>query len=450
MIRLAILEETARTLRNELLRDDSVEHGAFCLLRQAKGHEGVRLLVTEVLSPPPDAWEYQETDMLRPSARWISAAVSQAINARAGLLFVHSHPRPNHPLGLSLTDLKSFRSLAETIAPILDGPFAAAVVHPEGWAGVVWLDCEIVPIDRIVSVSRTLTFLSPTTEAGHSALDDRQRDALGVVHDRVRTLTVGVVGAGGLGAPVAEQLVRMGVFEVITVDHDLIDTDSNVRRVFGARISDLRDKLPKVDVLFRHLTEIGLDVRIRSINSDVRREAAFRHLLDADVVISATDTHGSRAVINELASTYLLPVVDVGVRVSAKLENRLAGLVAEMRVLTPTTPCLWCRKTINADTIRTENLPVQEREKLQREGYVVGGVDSPTPSVAALTVLGSGLATSALLALLSEEGDVVPSCYWVDGFLGDSGVSALDHPQSDCRCRQQVGLGDSAAPSFMP
>lgn len=408
------------------------------------------MLVTETLSPPLDAWEYQESDMLRPSARWISAAISQAINARAGLLFVHSHPNPNHPLGLSLVDIKSFHSLAETIAPILEGAFAAAVVHPEGWAGVVWSDREIVEIDRIVSVGRTLTFLSPTPETVQSALDDRQRDALGVVHDRVRALTVGLVGAGGLGSLVAEQLVRMGVLEVVTVDHDFIDTDSNVRRVFGARISDLRGKSTKVNVLFRHLTDIGLDVRIRSIQCDVRREAAFRHLLDADVVISATDTHGSRAIINELASTYLLPVVDVGVRVSAKLKNRLAGLLAEIRVLTPTTPCLWCRKTINADTIRTENLPVQERERLQREGYVVGSVGSPTPSVAALTVLGSGLATSALLALLSEEGEVVPSCYWVDGFLGDSGLSALDHPQSDCRCRQQVGLGDSAAPSFMP
>ena len=328
MMRLAILNETAHTLRRQLLREDGLERGAFCLVRQGKGHEGVRLLVTEMLSPPPDAWEYQGTDMLRPSARWISAAISHAFNARAGLLFVHSHPNPNHPLGLSLVDLESFRSLAETIAPILDGPFAAAVVHPEGWAGVGWSDHEIVPIDMIVSVGRTLTFLSPTPEAGHSALDDRQRDALGVVHDRVRSLSIGVVGTGGLGSPIAEQLVRMGVAEAILVDHDVFDTESNVRRVFGARISDPQDKRPKVDVLFRYLTQIGLDVKIRSINCDVRRELAFRHLLDADVVISGTDTHGSRAIINELASTYLLPVVDIGVRVSGKVSNRLAGLLA--------------------------------------------------------------------------------------------------------------------------
>ena len=124
--------------------------------------------------------------------------------------------------------------------------------------------------------------------------------------------------------------------------------------------------------------------------------------------------------------------------------------LAEIRILTPTTPCLWCRRTINADIIRTENLSAQERERLQREGYVVGGAGSPAPSVVALTVLGSGLATSALLALLSEEGDVIPSGYWIDGFLGDSHVSGSDEPRPDCRCRQQIGLGDSAPPPFIP
>jgi len=450
MIRLAILEETARAIKDYLLRGDGLEHGAFCLVREGKGHGGIRLLVGEVLLPPPDAWEYQGPGILRPSARWVSAAISHAIGARSGLLFVHSHPDPGYPLGLSPQDVASFHSLAETIAPMLSGHFTAAVVHPQGWAGVLWSGNQIVPIDCIVSAGRTLCFLSPIRELESSALDTRQRDALGVVHDQVGNLTVGVVGVGGIGSPIAEQLVRMGVAEVVLLDHDLLDTDSNVRRMFGARIADLHTRNPKVSVMCRHLKGIGLNVRIRALKGDVRTEAAFRHLLDADIVFSATDTHGSRAILNELASTYLLPVVDVGVRVSAKTDNRLSGLVAEVRVLTPTTPCLWCRRTINADVIRSENLSAEERRHLERENYVVSGVGKPAPSVVPLTVLGSGLATSALLALLSEEGEVAPSGYWVDGFFGDSHVSGPDQPRPDCRCRQQLGLGDFAAPPFMP
>lgn len=450
MIRLAILEDAVKAITDHLLSHGDIEQGAFCLVREGRGHQGERLLVTEVLLPPPDAWECQGPDVLRPSAWWISSAISRAIEFRSGLMFIHSHPDPRHPLGLSPVDRASFRSLAETLVPMLDGPFAGVVVHPHGWTGVLWSDGQMVNIDRIVSVGRTLTFLSPLSRTAPSALDARQHDALGLIHDRLRSLTAGVVGVGGLGSPIAEQLVRMGVAEVILLDYDLLDTDSNVRRVFGARMRDLQKADPKVDVIHHHLKDIGLGVRIRATKGDVRQEETFRHLLDADVVFSATDTHGSRAIVNELASTYLLPVIDVGVRVGARTASRLSGLLAEVRVLTATTPCLWCRGTINADVIRTENLPAEERERLKYEGYVIQGVGDPAPSVVPLTVLGSGLATSAVLALLSEEGDVCPSGYWVDGFMGDSCLTGPTQPKPDCRCRKQLGLGDYAAPSFIP
>jgi molybdopterin/thiamine biosynthesis adenylyltransferase len=47
---------------------------------------------------------------------------------------------------------------------------------------------------------------------------------------------VGVVGAGGLGSPIAEQLARMGVAELTLIDDDVFDTPSNVRRVFRRQI----------------------------------------------------------------------------------------------------------------------------------------------------------------------------------------------------------------------
>lgn len=451
MIRLALLEETTKTLKEHLLQSGAIEQGAFCLVRQGNGHRGERLLITEALLPPPGAWEYQESDLLRPSAQWISSAISRAINARSGLMFIHSHPDPLHPIGFSPADNIAFRSLAETLAPMLDGPFAGVVMHPAGWAGVLWSNHRMVAINSIVSVGRTLEFLSAIPHPAPSPLDDRQQDALGLVHNRVRNLSLAVVGAGGLGSPIAEQLVRMGATDVILIDHDLLDTASNVRRVFGSKMKDLRkeDPKPKVNIVSRHLEDIGLGVRISPIEGDVRKEGAFRHLLDADVVLNATDTHGSRAIVNELASTYLLPVIDLGVRVGAKSDARLTGLLAEVRVLTPTTPCLWCRGTISGDVIRAENLPDGERERLKREGYLVSGFGEPAPSVIALTVLGSGLATCALLALLSEEGDVVPSGYWVDGFMGDSNITKPIQPKANCRCRQQLGLGDTAPPPFI-
>lgn len=244
---------------------------------------------------------------------------------------------------------------------------------------------EFVPIEQIVSVGRTLHLLSPLQPLPRRrstdlpGLDDRQRDALGTVHDLLQNLEIAVVGMGGLGSPIAEQLVRMGTGTVTIVDSDVLDTPSNVRRIIGSTPSDLRCHTPlaKVDVVGRHLDQIGLGAPVRRVTGDVRHERIFRNLLDTDVVICGTDNHGSRAILNELASTYLLPVIDVGVQAGAKRNADLAALVAEICVLTPVTPCLWCRERISADVIRAENLPNDQRERLAREGYLVGGVGAP-------------------------------------------------------------------------
>lgn len=449
MIRLAVLQESAETLKNHLALHAPLETGAFCLLREGLGANGVRLLAGEVMLPDPNSWELQEEGVLRPTAQCISTAISRAITGRAGLLFVHSHPDSSFPPTLSSIDRSAFLALARTIAPMLEGPFAAAVVHPEGWSGMLWSDGRLRLIERIVSVGRTIRFLSPTRQVEDSPLDSRQRDALGVIQDRLRPLTVAVIGCGGLGSLMAEQLTRIGIAELLIIDHDKLDTPSNVRRVFGSTVPDLRATLPppKVEVVGRHLDQLGLGVAVRCVNGDVRTEGVFRTLLDADLVLMGTDTHGSRAVVNDLASTYLLPVIDVGTRVGNR-NGVLSGLVAEVRILTPVTPCLWCRQTLNGDVIHIENLPDGERQRLVREGYSIGRVGEPEASVIALTVLGSGLATCAMLALLAEDGNVVSPGYLVDGFFGDAHKTKPEAPVSSCRCRINLGLGDTAAPPF--
>lgn len=457
MNRLALLQVDIDELVDILRAAEPFESGAFLLLHEGRGIAGRRLLAADPIFPPDDAWDRQHEGQLRPSARWVSAAISKAVANDAGLLFVHSHPNPGYPIGFSAVDRSAIGSLADTIGPILDGPFAAAVVHPEGWAAGVVEDGALVPVPQIVSVGRALQVLSPLDKlparpaADVPGIDDRQRDALGTVHDLLGHLDVAVVGVGGLGSPVAEQLVRMGTGSVTIVDDDTLDTPSNVRRVVGSTAADLHATTPpaKVDVVGRHLEQLGLGVPIHRVKGDVREEQTFRALLDTDIVICATDTHGSRAVLNDLAATYLLPVIDVGVQAGGRKNAGLAALVAEIAVLTPVTPCLWCRQRISADVIRAENLPADQRERLVREGYLVGGVGEPAPSVMALTALGAGLATCALLALLSSEGDVCPPGYWVDGLMGDASETHPTEPLPTCRCRTRIGAGDSQPPPFL-
>jgi molybdopterin/thiamine biosynthesis adenylyltransferase len=455
MNRLVLPADTAERIRDLLFAAAPDESGCFCLLRQGRGERGTRLLVGEPLLPPAeDAWDTQRPDQLIPSARWMSACISAAIRERCGLLWVHSHPDPRFPTDFSAVDRRTLAVWAQTMPDMLDGPFAAAVVSPHGWVAEMAVDCAMAPIEHVASVGRSLRSLDPPSIRAFRTdpRDARQRDALGKAHDRLRALTVGLVGAGGLGSPIAEELVRMGAKEVINIEHDRLDTPSNVRRVFGSRQDHLNQVPPpaKVDVVGDHLDAIGLDTTVTRVDADVRVESAFRKLLDCDVVICATDTHGSRAVLNDLASTYLLPVIDVGVRAGAGRNAELSALLAEIRVLTPDTPCLWCRNVLDPFVIRAENLPPDERAQLAADGYLPGGFGEPEPSVVALTVLGAGLAACALLTLLSEEGDVAPSAYWIDGFFGDHRELEPTAPVDGCLCRSQLGRGDQMPPSLLP
>lgn len=46
----------------------------------------------------------------------------------------------------------------------------------------------------------------------------------------------------------------------------------------------------------------------------------------------------------------------------------------------------------------------------------------------ALTAPAAGIATCALLAMLSSEGEVCPSGYWIDGLMGDGARPGPSNP----------------------
>jgi tRNA A37 threonylcarbamoyladenosine dehydratase len=49
-------------------------------------------------------------------------------------------------------------------------------------------------------------------------------------------LNVGIVGAGGTGSALAEQLIRLGIGNLIVIDDDVFKS-SNINRVYGSRVA---------------------------------------------------------------------------------------------------------------------------------------------------------------------------------------------------------------------
>ena len=61
---------------------------------------------------------------------------------------------------------------------------------------------------------------------------------------KIAATTVAIVGLGGLGSHVAQQLAYLGVIRYALIDHDVI-TESSLNRVIGALPQDVPSKRRK-------------------------------------------------------------------------------------------------------------------------------------------------------------------------------------------------------------
>lgn len=103
--------------------------------------------------------------------------------------------------------------------------------------------------------------------------------------EKIRSVRVGIAGAGGLGSNCAQHLVRCGFRSLTLVDHDMVDS-SNLNRQF---FFDDQVGGSKVDMLAENLRRInpGLDVKSERISIDhTNLDGLFG---DCQVIVEAFD-----------------------------------------------------------------------------------------------------------------------------------------------------------------
>jgi molybdopterin-synthase adenylyltransferase len=149
---------------------------------------------------------------------------------------------------------------------------------------------------------------------------------------RVLAGRVALLGAGALGATLAEQLVRSGVGFTRIVDRDVLE-ESNLGRQALYTSADAARRLPKAIALAEHLRRFNPEVEIDPRVEDLSAENVAELLDDVDVVVDGTDNFETRYLVNDHAVRRGRPWV-YGACVASR------GLTAV--VLPGETPCLRC------------------------------------------------------------------------------------------------------------
>ena len=115
-----------------------------------------------------------------------------------------------------------------------------------------------------------------------------------------------VIGAGGLGSPVALYLGTAGVGRITIVDHDVVEL-TNLQRQIAHDLSRLG--VPKAESAQRSIHAINPDVRVNALVQ--RADAALLDALvaQADVVLDCSDNFATRQAINTACVAHARPLV---------------------------------------------------------------------------------------------------------------------------------------------
>ena len=256
--------------------------------------------------------------------------------------------------------------------------------------------------------------------------------------EKIQSCRVAIVGLGGLGSHVAQQLAYLGVRSFLLIDSDRASR-SNLNRLIGATEDDVAERLLKVDIANRLIRTIRSNAQVDFITKSFISEEAFARLQGTDFVFGCVDNDASRLVLNEFCQAYSRTYIDIATDIDPETKD-FGGrmLLSDGRV------CLSCKGEFSEAGLRYGfSTDQQLREEEAVYGIRRGALGRAGPAVVSLNGI---LASVAVTEFLVELTGVRPAYLHLE-YKGMMGIVArdIDLPDFDCYyCKTLRGMGRAA------
>lgn len=157
--------------------------------------------------------------------------------------------------------------------------------------------------------------------------------AVGVAgQSRIAEGSVLVIGAGGLGCPVALYLGAAGIGRVRVADGDSVDL-TNLQRQIGHTTSSIGDN--KAFSLVRSVRAINPEIDVEPVPEALAGDALHAAVTEADLVVDASDNFATRHAVNRACVVLGKPLVS-GAAIG------FSGQLAVFDSRLPASPCYHC------------------------------------------------------------------------------------------------------------
>lgn len=454
----AISTTAAAALTDHLLRSDGQEDLCFAVYHPSTGRSRTSGLLSEVILPQDGERHVHRTASFETD--YFLRAAKVASRAGGGLAFLHSHPGGRGWQGMSGLDRKTERRFAPraqalTGLPLLgltmasDRSLSARFWERAGRQDYRRVDCESTRVvGGRLEVSWNEEFV-PAPMAAESQIRTVTAWGPEIQADLAR-MRIGVIGAGSVGALVAEALTRTGVRQISVMDFDSVEM-LNLDRLLNATELDARLVRSKVEVLRRGLLDAATarDPEIDALEVSVVEEEGLAAALDCDLLFSCVDRPWPRAVLNYIAFAHLVPVVDMGVGIRRNRTGQMRSARWRAQFAAPGRRCLECSGQFDSAQV-----PLERDGSLDDPTYIERLPDEhplrARQNVFAFSVGAASLGLEQALRAIVAPGGYVDAGAQRHEFKPGTTTLELDGCLSSCPYSGSVATGDSSRTQFDP
>lgn len=168
--------------------------------------------------------------------------------------------------------------------------------------------------------------------------------------DDIAEYIVGIVGLGGGGSHIVQQLAHLGFQRYRIFDHDYVST-SNLNRLIGAALADAEQKTPKILVAERIIRGLQPSADIAAFSSRWQDEPAT--LRECQIIFGCVDTYAGRDELEAFCRRYLMSYIDIGMDI-VKGADAIPVIGGQVILSIPGSPCMRCMNFLTPERLNAE------------------------------------------------------------------------------------------------
>lgn len=447
---VAMTAAMEKALLSLLVREDGQEDLCLATYRPSTGATRTTALIRTVI--PPEEGDRFVHGNATVTGDYILRGADIAQKNGCGLVLIHSHPGANTWQFMSEPNQDTESSYAYLVREITGLPLVGMTLASGNntWSARHWhVDAENrinrhhCTNVRVIGEKFAVSWnheLRPSPES-----NERQLRSVSAWGERCQAdlarRRVLVVGAGSVGLDVILRLAASGICQLTVMDFDIVQM-YNLDRLVGATLRDALLKRPKTHVAHREALRAATadDFRLDISHHSICEPEGMKLALDHDIIFCCVDKPWPRAVLNALAYTDLIPVIDGGIRIDMMPDGRMRNAIWRSHVIRPERPCMSCNRQLALAEVQLD-----KQDLLNRPDYISGNREAKMPTNQNVAPLSVSVAASLLAQYVSLSvapaglGDPGPLRYSLSSHFLEH---LADRTRAHCPAEQEEGAGD--------